>query len=44
LIEEPAAPNVTLNAPEAGGAYRLFVYAYDGQNHAAHANIPFFVE
>ena len=44
LIADPAAPTITLNAPEAGGAYRLFVYAYDGQNHAAHANIPFFVE
>ena len=26
------------------GKYRLFVYAYDGQGHAAHANIPFLVE
>lgn len=25
------------------GAYRLFVYAYDGNGHAAHANIPFLV-
>ena len=32
-----------LTAP-AAGAYRLFVYAYDGQGNAAHANIPFLVE
>jgi hypothetical protein len=44
LIEDPTAPAITLKAPDVGGAYRLFVYVYDGQNHAAHANIPFFVE
>ncbi len=26
------------------GRYRLFAYAFDGQGHAAHANIPFLVE
>jgi hypothetical protein len=44
LIEDPTAPAITLKAPDVVGAYRLFVYVYDGQNHAAHANIPFFVE
>ncbi len=32
-----------IKAPEQAGAYRLFVYAYDNQGNAAHANIPFYV-
>ena len=32
---------VALIAPESPGAYRLYVMVYDGQGHAAHANIPF---
>lgn len=30
-------------APSREGAYRIFVYAFDGNGHAAHANIPFYV-
>ena len=33
-----------LIAPSRKGAYRLFITVEDGQNHAAHANIPFWVE
>jgi hypothetical protein len=44
LIANPKQGEVELTAPAKPGAYRLYVYAYDGQGHAAHANIPFFVE
>ena len=43
LIEDPTAAEITLLTPTLAGGYRLFVYVYDGQNHAAHANIPFYV-
>ncbi len=47
LLEELIAPSdgaeATVTAPSQSGAYRLFVYVYDGQGHAAHANIPFYV-
>jgi hypothetical protein len=42
LIDHQAA-SIELKAPKKPGAYRLFVYAFDGNDNAAHANIPFFV-
>jgi hypothetical protein len=44
LISSPDKSEITLNAPDKPGAYRLFVYIFDGKGHAAHANIPFYVD
>jgi hypothetical protein len=44
LIEDPSKAEIKMQAPEVPGAYRLFVYAFDGKGHAAHANIPFYVD
>ena len=43
LINDSTQPGITLTAPNQEGPYRLFVYAYDGNGHGAHANIPFYV-
>jgi hypothetical protein len=44
LIENPATNEVALAAPAQPGAYRLFAYIRDGKGHAAHVNIPFYVD
>lgn len=44
LIADPGQQEITLTAPQESGAYRLFVYASDGNNHTGHANIPFYVK
>jgi hypothetical protein len=41
LIEAADDGTADVRAPEEAGTYRLFVYVYDGQGHAGHANIPF---
>jgi len=35
---------ISLTAPKASGAYRLFVYVADGKNKVATANIPFYIK
>jgi exo-beta-1,3-glucanase (GH17 family) len=40
LIQNNTSASIQVVAPGPGN-YRLFVYAYDDQGHAAHANIPF---
>lgn len=42
-LSTTSEPSTELTAPPPG-QYRLFIYAYDGQGHAAHGNIPFLVE
>lgn len=44
LINEANTLQPTVQAPAEEGAYRLFVYAYDGKGHWATANIPFYVK
>jgi SAM-dependent methyltransferase len=44
LVDASGPAEVQLEAPGEPGAYRLFVYVYDGQGHAGHANIPFLVK
>lgn len=44
LIAQPDRSETSLKAPARSGAYRLFLYAFDGKGHAAHANIPFYVD
>jgi len=43
VLSDSTAARTTITAPPPG-KYRLFAYAHDGNDHAAHANIPFLVE
>ncbi|UOQ70524.1 cellulase family glycosylhydrolase [Hymenobacter cellulosilyticus] len=44
LVPAEGKGKTTLKAPTKEGAYRLFVYAYDGKDNVATANIPFYVK
>jgi hypothetical protein len=44
LVKKATKSETTLKAPAKPGAYRLFIYVFDGKRHAAHANLPFQVE
>jgi hypothetical protein len=43
LIHDGASHQVKFTAPQREGPYRIFVTIFDGHNHAAYANLPFFV-
>lgn len=43
VIQSVRADEAVLTAPARPGAYRLFAYVRDGRGHAAHVNIPFYV-
>ncbi len=44
LVIQHQANTLTFRAPGGEGPYRLFVYVYDLNGGAAHANIPFYVK
>jgi len=44
LVRTAEDGKIVLQAPSRPGAYRLFTYIFDGKGHAAHANIPFYVD
>jgi hypothetical protein len=44
LVQKAENGEIVLKAPSQPGAYRLFTYVFDGQGHAAHVNIPFYVD
>lgn len=43
LVDGQDRADVVVEAPAEAGAYRLFVYVYDGRHNGGHANLPFLV-
>jgi beta-galactosidase/beta-glucuronidase len=43
VLHDSNEAQINFRCPEQEGAYRLFVYAYDGKGHWATANVPFYV-
>jgi len=43
-IAAPDRSEIVVKTPAKPGAYRLFAYVFDGKGHAAHVNIPFYVD
>ena len=44
LIDSPHQSEIALRAPTVAGPYRLFACVFDDHGHAAHVNIPFYVD
>jgi hypothetical protein len=44
LMQDPRTKALSFKAPEKQGPYRIFVTVYDGNNHIATANAPFYVK
>jgi hypothetical protein len=44
LIMSGQGDEIKVKSPSKPGAYRLFAYVFDGIGHAAHVNIPFYVD
>ena len=44
LIRSDLPGSIFFLSPKEAGAYRIFVYVRDGNNNAATANVPFYVE
>jgi hypothetical protein len=43
-ITDGTLKKAKIMTPTAAGAYRVFVYVYDGRGNASSANMPFYVE
>ena len=44
LIQKGNSGKINFRTPASTGAYRLFVYATDGNNNVATANVPFYIK